>query len=100
MASLEVSGDDGPVLFLSGCIPDVQFGWFFLEGDVLHFEVDGGDLGILFCKEVSFSESPEEGSFADVAVADDDYFVLLLVLVDREVAVFNHVVVIIGCKNE
>ena len=90
MASFEVGGDDGAVFFLAGGVPDIQFGRFLVQGNVFHFEVDGGDLGILLGEEVAFGEAPEEGGFADVAIADDNYFVFLFVFVDGEVAVLNH----------
>ena len=90
MATFEVGGDDGTIFLLSCGVPDVEFCWFFFESDVFHFEVDGGDLGIFLSKKLSFCESPEERSFAYVAVSNDDYFIFFFVLVDREVPVFNH----------
>jgi hypothetical protein len=90
MAPLEVGGHDRSVFFLAGCVPDIQFGWFIFESDVFHLEVDGGDLGVFFCKEVSFGESPEESGFSNIAVTDDDYLVFFLVLVHGQIPVFYH----------
>lgn len=90
MTSFEVCGHDGSVLFLPGSIPDVQFGRLIFEVDIFDFEVDCGDLGVFFCQEVSFGKPPEEGSFAYIAISDDDYFISFLIFVCREVAVLDH----------
>ena len=90
MASFEVGGDDGPVFLLAGGIPDVQFGRFLVQGYIFHFEVDGGNLGIFLGEEITLGETPEESSFADVAITYDDYFIFFLIFVDGEVAVLYH----------
>ena len=81
MTSLEIGGYNRSIFFLAGSVPDVQFGWFFLESDVFHFEVNGGYLSILLSQEVSLSESPEESCFTHITVSYDDYLVFLFVLV-------------------
>jgi len=90
MASLEVGRHDRPVFFLAGSIPDIQFSWLIFQGNVFHFEVNGGDLSIFFGQEVSLGESPEKGSFANIAVTNDDYLVFFLVLVHGQIPVFYH----------
>jgi hypothetical protein len=81
MTSFEIGWDDGPVLFLSGSIPDVEFGKFIVEVDIFDFEVNGGDLGFLFGKEVALGEPPEEGCLAYVTVPDEDELVLFFLSV-------------------
>lgn len=81
MASFEVCGDNGPVFFLAGGVPDIQFGGFIFKVDIFDFEVDGGDLGIFFCQELSFGESPKQGCLADIAIAYDNDFVAFLIFV-------------------
>jgi hypothetical protein len=92
VAALEVGGDDRAVLLLPGGVPDVELGRLVPESDVLDFEVDGGDLRFLFGEEVALGEAPEEGSLADVAVADDDDLVPLLVLVVAQISVLYHLI--------
>lgn len=90
VATFEVGRYDGSVLFLAGGVPDVQFSGFVLESYVFHFEVDGGNLRIFLRQEISLGESPEKGSFSYIAISDDNYFILLLVFVHRQVPVFYH----------
>ena len=89
VASLEVSWYNGSVLLLSSGVPDVKFCKFVVEVDIFDFEIDGGDLGLLFSEEVAFGEAPEESSFTDIAITDKDKFVLFLLSI-REVPLFNH----------
>lgn len=75
---------------MTGSIPNVEFDWFFFEGDIFDFEVNGGDLSFLFSKEVTFSESPKECSFSNIAIAYDDNLISFLILVVREISLLNH----------
>ena len=91
VTSLEVGGDDRSILLLSGGVPDVQFGWFVFEDDVLYLEVDCGDLCFLLCKEVTFCEPPKECCLAHVAISHYDDLVPLLVLVVTQISVLYHI---------
>lgn len=57
--------------------------------DIFDFEIDGGDLGLLFSEEITFSEPPEESCLTNIAVADKDKLVFFFLSV-RQVALFNH----------
>ena len=81
VATLEVGGHDRSVLLLAGSIPDVQFGWLVFQIYVFYFEVDGGHLGVFFGQEIPFGEPPEESSFSDIAIPNDDDFVSLFIFV-------------------
>lgn len=81
MASLEVGGDDGSILFLASGVPDVEFGEFIMKVDVFDFEIDCGDLSLLFCEEIALSEPPEQGGFSNVAVPNKDELVLLFLAI-------------------
>ena len=48
MTPLEVGRYDRSIFLLTGSVPDVKLGWFILESDVFHLEVNCGYLGILF----------------------------------------------------
>ena len=90
MAAFEVSGDDGAILFLSCSVPDVEFSRLVFEVDVFDFKVDGGHLCFFFCEEITFCEPPEEGSFANIAISNNDDLIPLLIFVVRQISFFNH----------
>jgi hypothetical protein len=83
VAALEIGGNDGAVLLLSRCVPDVEFSRLFLQSDVLYFEIDGSDLRLFLCDEVSFGEAPEECGLSNIAIPHNDDLVSFLVFVVR-----------------
>ena len=76
MATFKVGRDNGPVLFLAGSVPDVEFGEFVVEVDIFDFEIDGSDLGLLLSEEVAFGESPKQSRLAHITVTDKNELVL------------------------
>lgn len=78
MTSLKVRGDDGSVFLLSRRVPDVQFGWLPLQGDIFHLEINCGDEGAFLRMELSFDEPPKQCSFAHVTIAHQNELVFLL----------------------
>jgi hypothetical protein len=89
MASFEISRYNGSILLLSSGVPDVKFCEFVVEVDIFDFEIDGGDLGLLFSEEIAFSEPPEESCLTNIAVTDKDKLVFFFLSVGQ-VALFNH----------
>lgn len=90
MATFEVCGDDGAILFLSCSVPDVEFSRLVFKVYVFDFKVDGGHLCFFFCEEITFGEPPEECSFANIAISYNDDLVSLLIFVVRQISFFNH----------
>lgn len=78
VAPFEVGGHDSSVPFLPSGVPDVEFNELVLDSDILHLEVDGGDLGLLDGEILALGILPEEGGLSDVRVADDDELEALL----------------------
>ena len=89
MATFEVCGDDGTILFLTCRIPDIKLGQFVMEIDVLDFKVDGGDLSLFLGEEVTLGKAPENGSLTHIAVSDQDELVLLLLPIGQ-IALLDH----------
>ena len=89
MTAFKVSWDNGSVLLLSGSVPDVKFGKFVVKVDIFDFEIDCGDLGLFLSEEVALSESPEECSFTNVTVPDEDELVFFLLSVWK-VSLLDH----------
>ena len=90
MTTFEVSGDDGAILFLSCCVPNVKFSRLVFETNVFDFKVDGSHLCLFFCEEITFREPPEQCSFANVAISHNDNLISLLIFVVRQISFFNH----------
>ena len=89
VTSFEISRYNGSILLLSSGVPDVKFCEFVVKVDIFDFEIDGGDLGLLFSEEIAFSKSPKESCLTNIAVTDKDKLVFFFLSV-RQVALFNH----------
>lgn len=70
VASFEIGADNGSILFLACCIPNIELGNFIVEGDSFHFEIDSGYL-LSFCLIVlTIHISDKDGGFANIAIAN------------------------------
>lgn len=78
MAPLEVGGDYGPVFLLAGSVPDVQFGWFALQSDILDLKINCCDLGAFLVMELTFYKPPEKSSLAYIAIPNQNELIFLL----------------------
>ena len=94
MAAFEVGGNDRPILFLPCSIPNVKLRRLIFQGNVFNLEVNGRDLCFFLSQKISLSEPPKEGSFANVAISHDNYFVPLFVVVIRQISLLDHFIIL------